>query len=242
MTIQFDRKTYFDLVRDSLFAGKMKQQQVDGQEFILNAWEGFRPGYDIRWLSYELTTAFHETAATMWPIEEYGKGKGQPYGIPDRETGEAYYGRGLVQLTWKENYAKMTPIVDPFFPSTPVDLVKNPGQALTPLIAAAIMFEGMERGTFRKGHTLARYFDDDTDDPYNAREIINGDKTRVPDWSGGVSIGKLLEGYHVKFLSALKAAQTAVVPPEPPIPLPSTKGVVKLEGDLEVWLNGVQLA
>ena len=39
MPILFDRKTYFDLVRDSLFAGKMSQQQVDGQEFILDTWE-----------------------------------------------------------------------------------------------------------------------------------------------------------------------------------------------------------
>ena len=39
MPILFDRKTYFDTVRDSLFAGKMSQQQVDGQEHILDTWE-----------------------------------------------------------------------------------------------------------------------------------------------------------------------------------------------------------
>jgi len=158
----------------------------------------------------------------MWPIEEYGKGKGQPYGVKDPVTGEAYYGRGFVQLTWKDNYAKMTPIVDPLFPATPVDLVKTASQALVPDLAAAIMFEGMERGIFRKDsngpQTLSRYFDVDTDDPYGAREIINGDKKTVPSWSGGVSIGKLIAGYHGEFLTALKASlRMEPVQPAPPI-------------------------
>jgi len=213
--ILFDRKTYFDLVRDSLFAGKMGQGQVDGQEFILDTWEDTHPDWDVRHLAYSLATTIHETASTMLPIEEYGKGKGQPYGVPDPVTGEAYYGRGFVQLTWKSNYTSMTPIVDPLFPSQPIDLAKSPAQALEAHIAAAVMFEGMQRGSFRSGHTYARYFDSDTNDPYGAREIINGDKTRIPDWSNGVSIGKLIAGYHERFLEALQLAQSAVVLPDP---------------------------
>ena len=222
MPILFDRKTYFDAVRDSLFAGKMAQQQVDGQEFILDIWEDTRPEKDIRWLAYSLATTIHETASTMWPIEEYGKGKGQPYGVPDPVTGEAYYGRGFVQLTWKDNYSKMTPIVDPLFPSTAIDLVRQPQQALEPEVAAAIMYEGMERGNFRSPNKYATFFSTTKDDPYNARDIINGDKKTVPSWSNGVSIGNLIKGYHTNFLAALKAAQTAVVPvpPVPPEPVP----------------------
>jgi hypothetical protein len=245
MPIVFNRTTYFNMVRDSLFAGKMLQQQVEGQEFILDTWEDVHPAWDVRWLAYALATTIHETGSAMWPVEENGKGKGQPYGVPDPVTGETYYGRGFVQLTWKDNYQKMTPIVDPLFPSQPIDLVKQPQQALAPEIAAAIMYEGMERGSFRKGQTFTRYFDDDTDDPYTAREIINGDKTRVPGWSNGVSIGNLIKGYHLKFLDALKTSRTVVVPPiEPPIepPIVAGKGIVRLEGDLEVWLNGVKLA
>ena len=242
--ILFDRKTYFDLVRDSLFYGKMSQQQVDGQEFILDVFEDTRPTNNIRWLAYPLATTIHETASTMAPIEEYGKGKGQPYGVPDPVTGEAYYGRGFVQLTWKDNYSSMTKIVDPMFPATPIDMVRNASQALIPEIAAAVMFEGMERGSFRKGHTLAKYFSSTVNDAFGAREIINGDKNIVPSWSNGVSIGHLIGGYHDKFLSALKAAQAAVTPVEPPVepPVVAGKGVVRLEGDLEVWLNGVQIA
>ena len=50
--ILFDRKTYFNSDRDSLFYGKMSQQQVDGQEFILDVWEDTRPDHDVRWLAY----------------------------------------------------------------------------------------------------------------------------------------------------------------------------------------------
>jgi hypothetical protein len=180
----------------------------------------------------------------MWPIEEYGKGKGQPYGKADPVTGEAYYGRGFVQLTWKDNYAKMTPIVDPLFQTVPIDLVKSPRQALEPFIAAAIMYEGMERGIFRRDnkgpHTYIRYFDDDTNDPFGAREIINGDKTRVPDWSNGVNIGNLIAGYHNKFVAALKAAAAAIIVPEPPTP--PVEIVVGDKGTVEVIVDeGVEV-
>ena len=47
---------------------------------------------------------------------------------------------------------------------------------------------------------VASIFGDDSDDSYGAREIINGDKHIVPSWSGGVSIGKLIAGYHDHFL------------------------------------------
>ena len=240
--ILYDRKTYFDLVRDSLFAGKMSQQQVDGQEHILDTWEDTRPEKDVRWLAYSLATTIHETASTMWPIEEYGKGKGQPYGVPDPVTGETYYGRGFVQLTWKDNYTKMTPIVDPLFPSEPIDLVRKPSQALDPHIAAAIMYEGMERGSFRSPNTYAKFFSSTKNDAYGAREIINGDKSRVPDWSNGVSIGNLIKGYHTKFLDALTKAQAAVVPPEPgPEPVLPEAFMVTVPKGQRLFVNGIEI-
>ena len=69
------------------------------------------------------------------------------------------------------------------------------------------MFVGMTDGWFRSGHTLERYFNDDTDDAFNAREIINGDKHTVPPWSDGVSIGALVAGYHADFMGALEASR-----------------------------------
>src|SRR4051812_25042430 len=107
MPTLIDRETFFDQIRKSLFPSGLTQGQVDGFNAILSGWETRYPDGDLRWLAYELATTQWETAHTMQPIEEYGKGSGKKYGVPDPETGEVYYGRGYVQLTWRENYQKM---------------------------------------------------------------------------------------------------------------------------------------
>lgn len=245
----FDRKTYFDSVRASLFSGTMSQQQVEGQEAILGEWENPAqtgiPTSDPRWLAYMLATTYHETSQKMWPIEEYGKGKGMAYGKVDPETGETYYGRGYVQLTWRDNYRRATQQLGL---KGDADLEWHAAMALDPQIAADVMFQGMRAGWFRssggKPETLARYFSATVDDPYGAREIINGDKKTVPTWSNGVSIGNLIKGYHQKFLTALNASALAPEPmpepeptpePEPPAPTPSSKklATIQLAFDIE---------
>ena len=203
----FDREVFFDVVRGTLFHGAMTQPQVDGMNAILEAWEVEPRSDNLRHLSYPLATTAHETGFTMQPIEEYGKGKGMAYGQPDPETGQTYYGRGYVQLTWRDNYARG----DAELGYTGDDSLEwHPERALDHHVAAQVMFEGMTEGWFRSDdqgkQTLDRYFNDTTDDSYKAREIINGDKHIVPSWSGGVSIGNLIKGYHIAFLSALEAA------------------------------------
>lgn len=201
MTTTYDRNFFFNCVRANPFSGSLSQSQVDGMNYILDAWESAQPSDDDRHLAYCLATTHWETSQTMQPIEEYGKGAGYSYGVPDPETGETYYGRGFVQLTWKDNYlraANELGLVDKN------DLVWHPDRALDPTIAANIMFRGMEEGWFRSPNTLGKYFNDTTDDPYNAREIINGDKAKIPSWSRGVNIGNLIAESHHTFLSALK--------------------------------------
>ncbi len=218
--MSFDEKTYFDLVRQSLFGGELNQGQVNGQKFILASWTRATTT-DLRWLAYALATTKHETASTMLPIEEYGKGKGMPYGKPDPETKQVYFGRGFVQLTWRDNYSKATVKLGL---TGPDDLVWYADRALNPDIAADIMFIGMAEGWFRgdsKGRqTLLRYFDDDTNDSYGAREIINGDKHIVPSWAGGKSIGNLIADYHEDFLDAVTAAHVPDEVPTLPEPEP----------------------
>jgi len=221
----FDRKTYFDSVRASLFEGSMSQDQVEGQEAILGEWElqGQVPGppmTDTRFLAYMLATTYHETSTEMQPIEEYGKGEGMEYGKVDPTTGYAYYGRGFVQLTWAENYKKATANLGL---SGDADLYWHPDMALDPQIAADVMFIGMREGWFRKSkdgrpQTLYRYFNDTVNDAFEAREIINGDKNTVPKWSNGVSIGQLVKGYHNKFLTALEASLLPEPAPSPWLP------------------------
>ena len=141
----------------------------------------------------------------------------------------------------------MTPIVQAAFPHDVIDLVMKPEQALDPAYAAEIMFYGMGAGSFRsssdgKRQTLQRYFSTKVDDPYNAREIINGDKKTVPSWSNGVSIGNLIKGYHAKFMSALESSLTEVEPPAPE-PEPETQ-VVRVQitappgVEVQVEVNG----
>lgn len=240
-----DRKIFFDSVRPNLFGGSMEQSQVDGMNAILDAAQAAVEEdlpwviLDLRHLGYCLATTYYETSQEMQPIEEYGKGKGQPYGVVDLKTGYAYYGRGYVQLTWADNYKSASLKLDL---TGADDLYQHPDRALDPTIASDIMFQGMEEGWFRSDshgrQTLVRYFNDTVNDAYGAREIINGDKNVVPKWSNGVSIGNLIKGYHGKFLAALQAAY---VPLPEPVP-PSKKQVARLEGDMEVWLNGVQIA
>src|SRR5262245_28827548 len=132
----YDRKVFFDSVRASLFSGRLTQQQVDGMNFKLQEWETQTRFSDQRWLAYALSTSMHETASTMWPIEEYGKGAGMSYGVPDPQTGQTYYGRGDVQLTWRDNYQKATSELGLTGAN---DLVWHAAQALDPQISADVM-------------------------------------------------------------------------------------------------------
>lgn len=165
--------------------GDLGQKQVDGINALLAEMDG-RGWSDKRWWAYVLATARHETAGTMQPIAEYGRGKGRPYGQPDAVTKQAYYGRGYVQLTWKDNYAKLGAKLG-------LDLVNHPDLAMQPGPAAEIMCLGMAEGLFT-GKGLGDYFDADTEDPVNARRIVNGTDKAA-----------LIAGYHAKALDAVTA-------------------------------------
>lgn len=193
--MHYDRKTFFDAVRSSLFGGNLTQSQVDGMEAVLSA---APPDFFIKNLAYALATDFHETARTMQPIEEYGRGAGKSYGIPDPKTKQAYYGRGYVQLTWKSNYQKAKDRLGP-------DFVNDATLALNPTHAANIMFRGMSEGWFT-GKKLSDYFTATTSDPVNARRIINGtDKAST------------IAGYYTKFLDALLKAERPDEPAHPAV-------------------------
>jgi len=130
---------------------------------------------DIRWSAYMLATTKRETAHTMLPIEEYGKGKNRPYGkevtVKDKSGKEyknTYYGRGYVQLTWDENYKKMSSAL-----KTGETLYLYPDKVLEPDIAYKIMSHGMRHGVFTS-RKLSDYINGGQCDYVNARRIING--------------------------------------------------------------------
>ena len=190
-----NRQVFFSIIRKSLFDGRLNQSQVDGLTYKLTAWS--RSGLtDIRWLAYMLATSYHETAKTMQPIEEYGKGKGRPYGKKIKHNRQSYtapdkiyYGRGDVQLTWFENYELMGKLLN-------VPLLENPELALNPEISARIMIEGMTKGASNRGDftgvSLENYFNAAKDDPINARRIINS-----------LDQANKIAGYYDRFLDAI---------------------------------------
>ncbi len=183
------RKYFFDSVRGSLFGGSLTQTQVDGLVALLDYAE--RNRVDDRHLAYILATTFHETAQTMAPIAEYGHGKGKPYGVPDPTTGQTYYGRGYVQLTWLDNYQKQDTKL-----GLGGSLVRQADLALDPEIALQILFGGMYDGDFT-GVGLLQFLPctDPASDPtdfYNARKIVNG-----------LDCATEIRGYAVAFANAL---------------------------------------
>jgi len=172
-----DRVKFYKGIRENNLFKNISQKQVDSLDTILTYWD--QSGYtDLRWLAYMLGTIYHETGQTMLPIEEWGKGKGRPYGSKIKHSGMAYtkpnklyYGRGYVQLTWYENYELMSRLVGE-------DLLNTPELALQLNVAVKILFEGMTKGSSSfgdfTGKCLEMYFNKTTEDWIGARKIING--------------------------------------------------------------------
>ena len=185
------RTYFFDSVRFYLDSNQsLAQNQVDGLTMLLDYYENVGieglADYDDRYFAYILATAWHETAFTVQPIAEYGKGAGKPYGVPAGPYNQVYYGRGFVQLTWYDNYKTQDAKL-----GLNGNLVQNADLALDPEIAAEILFAGMRDGDFT-GKKLADYFTADTTDWYNARRIVNA-----------TDQASTIAGYAERFLNAI---------------------------------------
>lgn len=219
-------KTFYDNIRKTI---PLTDKNVKGFDFILA--EGKKREIKINDLAYILATVYHETAATMQPIAEYGKGKGRKYGVKGK-YGQVPYGRGYVQLTWDANYEKADKKLN-----LKGALLKNFNLALDPKIAVQILFVGMEEGWFT-GKKL-RDFIDTIDEPdaqdrleyEGARKIING-----------VDKKSLIAGYALVFEKALRAAgyeQQVVLPTKPVINVddPGVKSPVDGLVEKKTWIE-----
>jgi hypothetical protein len=186
------RTYFFDNLKAYLFQS-YTQPQVDGLNVFLDWYDSdenppIPDRYHLgdRELAYILATTYLETGATMQPIAEYGKGNGKKYGTPDPQTGETYYGRGYVQLTWKDNYARQDAKLE-----MKGRLVATADLALDPDVALQVIIGGMVDGDFT-GKKLGDFFTDTVTDWYNARTIVNG-HDRATD----------IAGYAEKFLNGI---------------------------------------
>jgi predicted chitinase len=192
---------FFDTVRP-IFGGKLTQGQVDGMNRIVEY--GAQHNVPRVYLAYILASIKHETASWMWPIREgarrYGTNytdaqsrraveilhaKGiirRNYALPDR-SGNSFYGRGLIQITHKGNYAKF-------------GIEDSPDAALDWDKSLEIAFKGTIGGMFT-GKALGDYLDGPHPDYKHARAVVNGDVRK-----NGVRIARhakvfydALEGY-----------------------------------------------
>lgn len=163
-----------------------------GLREILAMMENDKLSADLRWCGYALATTYHECAGKWQPIEEFDKGKGRRYGEPGGPYGLIYYGRGLTQNTWLENYEILTKAWNKEHPDRLVDFVKNPELLLVMEYSFWAMSYGMRTGAYT-GVGLKKYFNEGKTDPVNARRIINGtDKA------------ELIAGYYDKFMVILQ--------------------------------------
>lgn len=169
--------------------------------------------------AYVLATADWETNHTFEPVREaYYLGR-KAEAFRKKLRYYPWYGRGLVQLTWEDNYRKAGRAIG-------VDLIKNPDGALDPKNAVAILVIGMREGWFT-GARLDDYFDLKRSEFIGARKIINGrDKAQE------------IAALAMKYNAELKAAGYGVDVPKPVTPTePETPASEPPEA--RTWLSAI---
>lgn len=121
--------------------------------------ECYSHGLEKRHVAYVLATAKWETNHTMKPVKE-------AYWLSEswREKNLRYYpwyGRGYVQLTWRDNYVLAGKKIG-------IDLTSDPDVVMQPRVAAMILVRGMKEGWFT-GKRMSNYqtYED-------MRRVVNG--------------------------------------------------------------------
>ncbi|MCP4933340.1 MAG: hypothetical protein GY927_03840 [bacterium] len=218
-----DEKVFFDKVKKIIHRSGMTSIEFQTYKQIINYWNDHPDMEDRRWLAYVMATAYHETR--LRPVREGFKTSdkaarkhvrwmynkriiSQPYHLADRETGQVYYGRGYVQLTWAQNYKKMGKAI-----GMGDQLYRNPDLVLNPDIASQVLFVGMLQGHFRYSkkrrprgkQKLKLFFNKTSSNWYGARNIINGDLRKN---------GNRIAGYGKKYNQAIRFI---AAPDKPPV-------------------------
>lgn len=180
---------FFDHMRGTHILGpSFSPAEVLGCNSLLSAMGA--AGWGLGWTAYGLATSYHETAGTMLPIREYGRGKGKSYGKPGKYN-QPQYGRGYVQLTWDRNYEKADSAL-----GLAGRLLANFDLALDPAIAASILVRGMQEGWF----TTKKLGDFMAIDAIGSREAFKNARTII----NGHDKDTLIAGYAVEFQAALQ--------------------------------------
>lgn len=182
-----NRAIFYDAYRASF--GKLKKKQVAPLEFLLDMLES-KPPSSLPAAAYMLATTKHETNDTYLPVQE-------AYWLSEKWRKKnlryaPYWGRGFVQLTWKENYENAGDKLG-------VNLVDDVTRVMEPKIAYEIMLQGMEEGWFT-GKKSSDYLREHSPDYLGARRIINGTdkRRRIAKYAVGFEKALKVAGYTVK--------------------------------------------
>ena len=166
-----NRKTFFELYKKDLDPdNKLSQAEVDAIDIFISKVNATFSSFTIPQWAYIFATTFHETNATFMPVreaywlsEDWRKKNLRYY---------PYYGRGFVQITWKENYTTYGKLLN-------IDLVKNPDLAMSADVAFYILTNGFANGRFT-GRKISEYISANKKDYAGARRCINGtDKAQL---------------------------------------------------------------
>lgn len=114
--------------------------------------------------AYVFATTFHETNATFLPIKE-AYWLSEAWRLKNLRY-SPYYGRGYVQITWRENYSKFSKIIGE-------DFVNKPDLVMIPKYAFQIMVHGFIYGSFTT-KKITDYITNKKTDYKGARRCING--------------------------------------------------------------------
>jgi peptidoglycan hydrolase-like protein with peptidoglycan-binding domain len=178
---------------------------------------------DSRWVAYIMATTRHETNNTFEPVQE-------AYWLSDewRRANLRYYpwhGRGFVQITWEENYKRLSHRLN--IP----ELATDPTSALDWGVAYEILVVGMIEGLFT-GRDLGDYINDDYCDYLRARRIVNGmDKARlIANYAKDYE--KLIKAAEPKAVEIHECTSRVLYLRSKPV---YDDCVVKLQGALNLW-------
>ena len=219
---KIDAATFYQFIKSQFSIYQKPGDHYVGTDALLHYWNNRRHLKDLRWLAYAMGTSYHETARRMYPVREtlarddatvvrilarsaYTKNK--TYWKKDPLTGQHYYGRGYVQLTWKANYQTADKRLQRDQGPKSKTFLWNAERALDPDDSVQILFDGMIYGWYTGKHCLPYYFDPSGHrkaDWKNARRIVNV----LDRWL-------IIADHSKKFLAALEQAQIPIVPPPP---------------------------
>lgn len=215
---EFDPHTFFhgraNGIKSALFQPKISASQVAGCERIISAFWEYAPNGMVEQLAYILATAYHETGRRMQPVRE-------AYGRNDAETkkrlqaafdagklvwvktpywDDGWYGRGLVQLTHRRNYAG--PLRDQVIHRFGVDILDQPDALISNFdVSAYVLIEGMLRGDTG----IADFTSDALEDHVNSNKVDYEKARRVVN-PGDLGTYKPIAAYAAAFEAALRSA------------------------------------